>query len=364
MTSEHKTKLRVGIIGVGGIGKLHLKSFAAVPEATLVAIADANPERLAEMAAEFRVPATYTEYRALLDRDDIDAVSVCTPNFLHAPATLAALEAGKHVLCEKPLATSSAEALAMARAAKAADRALLVAFSHRRRGDVQWLKRAVEDGMFGDVYYAKAMWMRRSGIPSWGGWFTDKSRAGGGPLIDLGVHMLDMALYLMGEPRVLTITASTYSELGSRGVGFFYPPPAGQQFDVEDLATAFLRLEGGKTLALETSWASYGKHGDSFGVSLYGANGGAELEVNHYADKDTLRVFTDIGGAPAEVRPNPAPQPGHQAIAREFTQRVLSGQWQGEIGLDGLRRAQVIEAAYQSAQEGREIVVEDLAAQV
>lgn len=364
MSKANEKTLRVGIIGVGGIGKAHLKAFSAVPEAKIVAIADPNAERLAEMAAEFDVANAYTDVDALLRRDDVDAVAVCTPNYLHAPGTIAALQAGKHVLCEKPLATSTAEALAMTTAAKTAGKALMVAFSHRRRGDVQWLRRAVEDGMFGEVYYAKAMWMRRSGIPSWGGWFTDKSRAGGGPLIDLGVHMLDMALYLMGEPHVLSITASTYSELGSRGKGFFYPPPAGQRFDVEDLATAFIRLEGGKTLALETSWASYGKHGDSFGVSLFGITGGAELEVNHYVDKDTLRVFTDIGGAPVEVRPNPEPRQGHLSIAREFTDLILRGQPELEIGRDGLRRAQVIEAAYLSAQQGREIAVEDLAATI
>lgn len=365
MTKQGNTALRVGVIGVGGIGKSHLKAFAAVPEASVVAIADANPVRLAEMAAEFNVPDTYADYRALLDKANVDAVAVCTPNDLHAPVTIAALEAGKHVLCEKPLATSTAEALAMVRAAQAADRALLVAFSHRRRGDVRWLKRAVDDGLFGDIYYARAMWMRRSGIPSWGGWFTDKARAGGGPLIDLGVHMLDMALYLMGDPKVLSVTASTYAALGPRGKGFSGNRYNVQQvFDVEDLATAFIRLEGGKTLALETSWAGYGKHQDSFGVSLFGANGGAELDVAMYTEQDTVRVFTDMAGAPVEVRPTTERSGSHAAIAREFSEIILSGQWTDVIGRDGLRRAQVIEAAYQSARDCREIAVEDLAAQV
>ena len=361
MVKRAKAKLRVGVIGVGFIGKVHLEAFEAVPDAEVVAICDIRPERLEEMAAEFGIADSYDDYEDLLKRDDIDAVSVCTPNDLHAPITIAALQAGKHVLCEKPLTTSTADALAMTNAAKAAKKALVVAFSHRRRADVQWLKQAVTDGMLGDVYFAKAMWWRRSGIPSWGAWFIDKARAGGGPLIDLGVHMLDMSLYLLGEPRVLSVSATTFSELGPRGRGYFYPPTHGQKFTVEDLASAYFRLEGGKTLTLEASWATYGKYNDSFGVSLFGSNGGAELEVNDYVDKNTLRVFTDIGGSPVEMRPAPAARHGHTVVAGEFTDLILHGKPATAVGLDGVRRAQVIQATYQSALEGREVVIEDLA---
>ncbi|MFN8377722.1 MAG: Gfo/Idh/MocA family oxidoreductase [Anaerolineae bacterium] len=361
MAKQAESKLRVGIIGVGGIGNVHLKAFEAVTDAEVVAICDIRPERLEEMAAEYEIADSYDDYEDLLARKDIDAVSICTPNDLHAPITIAALKAGKHVLCEKPLTTSMSEALAMTNAAKAAKKALVVAFSHRRRGDVQWLKQAVGDGLFGDLYYAKAMWMRRSGIPSWGAWFIDKTRAGGGPLIDLGVHMLDMSLYLLGEPRVLSVSASTYSELGPQGKGYFYPPTHGQEFTVEDLASAFIRLEGGKTLTLEASWATYGKYNDAFGVSLFGTKGGAELEIVDYTDKDTLRVFTDIGGAPVEMQPAPTVGHGHTSVAREFTDLILNGDPTSQAGLDGVRRAQVIQAIYQSALEGREIAIEDLA---
>ncbi len=360
MTDKTSKTVRVGVIGVGFIGKVHLQSLAKVPEIQVVAIADVEPVRLAKMAEEFGIADTYADYHELLARKDIDAVTVATPNDMHAPVTIAALEAGKHVLCEKPLATSTTEALAMTQAAKKAKRALLVAFSHRRRGDVQWLKQAIDEGMFGDLYFGKAIWMRRAGIPYWGEWFTKKERSGGGPLIDLGVHMLDMSLYLMGEPKVVSVSASIFSEFGPRGKGYSGPLPPDPRYDVEDLASLYLRLEGGKTLTLEASWATFGKHGDSFGVSLFGANGGAELFVDFYAEHDTLRLFTEIGGSPAEVRPAPAPRHGHTDVMKEFAQLILSGNWASATGQDGLSRARIIEAAYRSAKEGREVVLEDL----
>ncbi|HYO89878.1 MAG TPA: Gfo/Idh/MocA family oxidoreductase [Candidatus Limnocylindrales bacterium] len=356
--SKNQKKVRVGVIGVGFIGRVHLESLSRVPEAKVVAIADIEPVRLAEQAEIFGIKDTYADYKEMLARPDIDAVTVCLPNDMHAPATIDALKAGKHVLCEKPLATSTAEALAMTEAAKAANRALMVAFSHRRRGDVKWLKQAIEDGMLGDLYFGKAMWLRRAGIPFWGEWFTKKEHSGGGPLIDLGVHMLDMALYLMGEPRVVSVNATLFSEFGPRGKGYAGPLPPDARYDVEDLASLYLRLEGGKALTLEASWAGFSKQGDSFGVSLFGDTGGAELFVDFYAENDTLRLFTEMGGVPSEVRPAPVPQHGHTQVMEEFVAVIHSGDWANVTGQDGLNRARIIEAAYRSAKEGREVTIE------
>ena len=146
-------------------------------------------------------------------------ISIATPTALHAPVALAALAAGVHVLSEKPLAESVERAAAMVAAAKANDRVLDVSFNHRRRGDVKMLKKVIDDGLLGEIYYAKAGWLRRSGIPGLGTWFTQKSLAGGGPLMDIGVHMLDMALHLMGEPTAEAVSAATYAEFGPRGRG-------------------------------------------------------------------------------------------------------------------------------------------------
>lgn len=357
---EPSRPLRVGVIGLGFAGQAALKGFLALPDVDVIALAGLEADRLAELGKEHSIPYLYERWQDLLERDDLDAVSVATPTHLHAPISIAALEGGRHVLCEKPLARSGEEAQAIVDAAVKANRVLKVCFNHRERGDVAILKRHLDAGQLGRVYYAKAHWMRRNGIPGMGSWFTNREMAGGGPLIDLGVHMLDMALYLLGEPRVLSASASTFSELGPRGLGgseYSSKQTVGSAYEVEDLATAFLRLDGGGVLQLETSWATFRKPGDDFGVSLYGTDGGAEIGVENYAAEDTLRIYTDVAGAPAEVRPRVIRGEGHRAVVREFVKVVRGGDWSAYVGRDGLARARIIDACYQSSLEGREIPV-------
>ncbi len=349
--------LRVGIVGLGWAGETHLKGYLQQPGVEVVAVADPAEGRLGQIAATYNVPHSYADYRDLVARDDIDAVSVATPNHLHAPVAIAALDSGKHVLSEKPLARSSAEGEAMVRAATNAGRVLQVAFNHRQRGDVQVLKTYIESGGLGRIYHAKASWMRRAGIPGMGGWFTSREMAGGGPMIDLGVHVLDMALYLLGEPELISVSAATYAELGPRGRG-----SRGDRtlvgaggYEVEDLATAFVRLGDGATLLIEASWAVYGKAADDFGVTLYGTEGGADIAVKNYNWEDTLTIYTDTAGVPSEVRPRVTRGEGHNAVVRNFVAAIRGGDWSSQNGREGLRRAQIIDACYQSALEGREI---------
>jgi predicted dehydrogenase len=331
-----------------------------------VALAGLEEERLAELGAAYDVPHLYRDYQDLLARDDLDAVSVCAPNALHAPMAIAALDGGRHVLCEKPLARTGAEAAAIVAAARRAGRVLHTAFNHRARGDVAVLKQYIDEGELGRVYHGKASWMRRKGIPTPGSWFTSRELAGGGPLIDLGVHVLDIALYLLGEPRVLAASAATYAELGPRGRGHREEAPdkvakfvVGSGYEVEDLATAFLRLEGGGTLALEASWAVYGSAGDDFGATLYGTEGGAELRVLNYGWEDTLSIYTDVAGVPAVVRPRGPRGEGHLTVVRDFVAAIRGGDWAAHAGDEGLRRARIIDACYASAREGREVRVEE-----
>jgi predicted dehydrogenase len=354
-------RLRVGVIGAG-VGALHLAAFARIPEVEVIALAGLDDDRVQRVAAEYRVPQTFREYETLLAQPNIDAVTIGLPNHLHLPVTREALQANKHVLLEKPIARNPEEGQAIVAAGQASDRTLMIAFSQRCRGDVQWLKRYVETGALGRIYYAKAHWMRRSGIPRIGSWFVSKELSGGGPLIDLGVHVLDIALFLMGEPRPLTVSASTYTEFGPRGLkGWFGRQQFSDEhlaYDVEDLASAFIRLEGSATLTLEASWATHSSAGDDFGVTLYGTEGGAELMIRNYTHENTVRIFTDIDDAPTEIAPRIPRVEGHYGVIKRFTDAILEGAPAIPSAEDGQRRTVVLDACYRSAAQGREVVIE------
>lgn len=354
--------LRVGVIGLGFAGQAALGGFLELPDVEVVGLAGLEADRLAELGEQHKIPHLHLRWEDLLARDDIDAVSIATPNQLHEPIAVAALESGKHVLCEKPLARSGVEAEKIVQAAVDNHRVLKVIFNHRQRGDVQTLKKHVDAGELGRIYYAKTHWVRRNGIPGMGSWFTSKELAGGGPLIDLGVHMLDMTLYLLGEPKVTSVSATTFAELGPRGKGgsvYAAKHNVGSAYEVEDLATAYLRLEGGGALQLEVSWAMYRENGDNFGVELFGTDGGAKIAVPNYATEDTLRIYTDVAGVPAEIRPDVPRGKGHREVVRQFVEAIRGGNWSDEVGREGLVRSKIIDAIYLSALEGREVLVSE-----
>jgi predicted dehydrogenase len=228
---------------------------------------------------------------------------------------------------------------------------------------VQALKRHVDEGNLGRIYHAKATWMRRNGIPGMGGWFTSKEMAGGGPLIDLGVHMIDMALYLMGEPQVESVSCATYAELGPQGRGGWTGVgvmTGDNAYEVEDLATSFIRLSGGVTLNLEVGWAVYRESSDDFGVTLYGTDGGAEMKVRNYGTRDTVRIYTDVAGVPAVVLPEIESREGHLAVVRRFVETIRGGSWERQFGEDGLDRARIIDACYASALQNREVSLREV----
>jgi predicted dehydrogenase len=337
----------------------HVEGYAEEPRATVVALAGLDTDRCRSLAKQFDVPAVYGDYTELLADPSIDAVSVAVPNVLHLPVCVAAIEAGKHVLVEKPLARNSDEGEQIVQAARDHGKVLAIAFNRRHRHDVALLKRHVEAGGLGRIYYAKAFWMRRAGIPGFGTWFTRKEQAGGGPLIDLGVHVLDMALYMMGNPTVTSVSAATYAELGPRGKGAWtgtrFQVDYQMPFEVEDLATAFIRFEDGAVLHLETSWAAYTGMTDEFGVSLFGDQGGAEIHVKDYALTGTLRVFGDFEGIPTDSAPRLHKTHGHSEIIRSFVGAILDGTPVSPSGAEGLDRTRLIDAIYRSAELGREI---------
>jgi predicted dehydrogenase len=351
-------KIRIGVIGCGA-GRFHAQQYASMPDVELVALAGLEPDRCRQIAEQHHIPHVHHDYAELIARPDVDGVSVCVPNHLHAPMTIAALEAGKHVLVEKPLAASVAEGEAMAEAATRTGRVLMTVFNRRFRNDSQIVKRHVEAGALGQIYFARTGWLRDQGIPGGaGGWFTDKARSGGGCLIDLGVHMLDLALWLMGQPRVESVSAATRAALGPRGRGLFpgYRQGEGDTFDVDDFVAAFLRLESGATLALEVSWAGYIEKGDRFFVQLWGDEGGATMDVLNYTTQDTLRLYTDVHGTRTEIRPETAGE-YEKSVNHEFVRAIRLGRALSPTVEEGLQILRVIEAIYRSAEVGREVTL-------
>src|SRR5215210_3102477 len=343
--------IRVGVVGVGWAGQQHLAAYDELPGVEIAAIAGLEEPVRAELAARYGVERHVARWEDLLDEPGLDAISVAVPTFLHAPIALAAFERGLHVLSEKPIARSVGEATAMVEAARQAGRILDVAFNHRRRGDIQALKSVIDSGRLGHPYYAKAWWLRRSGIPTLGSWFTSNEMAGGGPLLDIGIHVLDYSMFLLDHPEITAVSAATYDLLGRAGFGSSADAGKtgstdGSTFDVEDLATVFMRLADGGTLTVEASWAAHRSAVDQFGITLYGTEGGAELIVRDMEPSGSLRIFTDDAGVPAETRLTAEPGRGHEAVVGRFLAKIRSGHWREHDGSGAAELARVVDACY------------------
>ena len=338
----------VGVIGVG-IGRAHLRGYAQSPDARILAVCDIDHQRARAAAAESSAEHVFTDHREMLKLDKLDAVSVCLPNYLHAVVSIDCLRAGKHVLCEKPLAMDAREGKRMVQAAQESGKLLMIALNNRFRGDTGVLKRFIEAGELGRIYFAKTGWLRRSGIPR--GWFGVKEMSGGGPLIDLGVHMLDLAWDLRGKPRPVRAAGVTYSEVGpqERGQGGYGVGRGGGKFDVEDLAVALVRFEAGEAIQLEVSWASHIEHDRTF-LDLYGTEGGASLEPQ-------FRIFTDKHGVHVDLAAGSPKVSGHEMEVIHFVDCIRGRAQPIAPGADGLLVQRMLDAIYRSAATGKEVAI-------
>jgi predicted dehydrogenase len=341
-------KVRVGVIGAGAIGPAHLKGYQQVKSAEVAAVCDVDAGRARAAAEQFGAKHVFTDYRKLLAGDVVDAVSVCTPNNTHLPITIAALKAGKHVLCEKPIAMNAREARRMVEAAKQARRVLMTAQSMRYSGNARFLKQMAESGRFGDIYYAKGIMFRRTGIPR--GWFQDKKQSGGGPVVDLGVHLLDLMWWIMGMPKPASVFAATYDHLGRAGQGMGgwgvnYRPG---KFSVEDLGVALVRFADGRGAGVEVSWASH--TADMFLLRFLGTKGGAQLfpELVLYEMEDGTRL---------DVTPRPAAAEGYAGETEHFISCLQSGRAPISPGSQSVVVMDMLDAIYKSAQTGKAVRV-------
>ncbi len=273
-------KVRIGIIGAGQIGKEHIECYKEVPEAEIVAVADIRADEAERVAQANGIPAVYTDYRALLARDDIQSVDVCLHNRLHAPVTIASLEAGKNVYCEKPMSWCYGEAKAMYDAAQRTGRMLHVQLSTLYAPEARAARRLIDDGQLGQIYYARSSHYRRRGRPFVDGYgtaqFVQAAAAGGGALIDMAVYHIARMLWLLGNSPVLTVSGSKYQMLDN----MYADRRASSGYDVEELGLGLVRLAGGITYFIEEAWAIHADQSD--GDRVFGSKGGLHVEPFGY----------------------------------------------------------------------------------
>lgn len=351
------SKLKVAIIGTGGISNEHIQAYQKNPNVELYAFCDINEEQLKKMSEKYGVTRTFTDKDEMLKLPEIDAVSVCTWNSAHAPCTIAALNAGKHVLCEKPMATSAKEAMEMKAAAEKNGKLLMIGFVRRYGNDCAILKDFIGTDYFGDIYYTKATYLRRNGNP--GGWFGDKSRSAGGPLIDLGVHVIDLVRYLIGNPKPISVYGVTFKKLMDRpnikcDKGYKSISASEKDIcDVEDLASALIRFDNGAVLSIEASFSLNIKK-DEGKIELFGTKGGAKLDPE-------LEMYTEINDYLADVNLNNPTALSFDGLfqneVNHFVSCLVDGEECKSPAQDGVDIMTILDAVYESARTGHEVVL-------
>ncbi len=349
-------KLRAGIIGLG-VGKAHADGYLNSADADLVAVCDMNEERLNQSATDWKVDGRYTDFRKMFAEENLDIVSVCLPNALHSEASIAALEAGVNVICEKPMAITVAEAEQMVETAKRNNKRLMVCYNYRYRADSQWVYHMVQSGKLGKIYHVNASWRRETGIPGWGV-FGSKALSGGGALIDLGVHVLDLGLWMMGFPGVKTVSGDIRSVFGKEGLKTWRAGSQTPAFEVEDGGVAFLRLDNGANMVLHATWAEHGQpNEDAFRVELQGSEGTAILHVRNYRNEDTLRFYSEVEGEPVTTIPTVrfGRAGGHELLVKNLAASLRAGTPPSTTGEQGLMGVKILQAIYESSEAGHEI---------
>lgn len=341
--------LKVGIIGAGGIARgAHLPNYKKCGEKVeVVAVTDVVKETAESCAEVFSIPHVFTDYEEMLKQVELDAISICVPNKFHASAAIAALQAGCHVLCEKPPAMTPEEAEEMALVAKREEKILTYGFHYRHAPEVEAIKRFIDGGELGHIYAAQVNAMRRRGIPGWGV-FTNKELQGGGSLIDIGVHMLDTALYLMEYPEPEMVMGVTYQKIGNRkGIGLMGAWDW-ENFSVEDMARGMIRFKDGSSILLESAFAANVEKPDVMNVSLMGELGGADVFP--------LKVYQEKHNTLIDTTPVYLPKKGHHELEVErFVDCCLQGTQPLSTPEQGLILQKIVYALYKSAETGEAV---------
>lgn len=354
-------KLKIAVIGAGGIAtNKHLPGYAQMDNVEVVAICDIKIEKAQRLAEKYNVPQVFENYKDVLELPGLDAIDICTPNYLHSIIAVEAFEHGLHVFSEKPDAVSVAEAERMKAAAEKSGKVLMVMRNNRYMPISSFLKKYIEDGNMGEIYAARCGWQRRRGVPGRGGWFTTKEQSGGGPLIDLGVHMIDLTMWLMGNPTPVAVSGCTYCKFAESDISDSVDSEFGEKksegtFDVEDLAMGFIRFDNGACMQIEFSWASNIEKEQRF-FELRGSKAGASWS----SATQKLGIYTENYGKTVDYMPNINNTKGvqiHEANLRHFVDVVLNGAEPMFVPQQGVNMVKILEAIYKSAETGKEVLL-------
>ncbi|NLO82542.1 MAG: Gfo/Idh/MocA family oxidoreductase [Clostridiales bacterium] len=346
-----KNKVKVAIIGAGNIAQsAHIPSYKKLNDVEILGVCDINLDRARDVANRYDIKYVSDKYQEILDIEEIDAVSICTTNDAHAEIAIAAAKAGKHILCEKPMAMNVKEAEDMTKAARDNNIIFMMGFVNRFRADSKLIKELAEAGKFGEIYYAKTGILRRRGTPL--GWFTNLAKSGGGPVIDIGVHVIDLTWYFMGKPKPISVSAATYSKIGdykTKGVSRWVALDADNiVFETEDSASAFIRFENGATMTVDVSWAINGKETGVYSY-IYGTKAGASLEPLMIYDEQENYLFDS---APVINSEN-----SFVNEISHFIECIQEGKETIAPAEDGLEVQKILNGIYDSAKLGKEVIL-------
>lgn len=352
-------KLRIGIIGSGGIARnCHMKGYASIPDlCEMVAVCDVNPETAKLAADQYSVEKIYSDYNEMLASGEVDAVSVATPNKYHKEPTIAALNAGVHVLCEKPLAMDAVEAKAMCAAARESGKILQVGLQSRFSGEGRFMRDYIQAGNMGEIYFARAQALRRRGVPHWGV-FIDKEQQGGGPLIDIGVHILDFTLFLMGYPKPVSASGKTWDMMGKDpSLTNNFGEYDRTKFTVEDFACGLIKFDNGAVVSLESSFMANQAENDLMKTQLFGTRAGASVRL---WNDDPIEIYTESNKQLFDMKPKNIPkvESPHTAEVVAFVNAILEGKESPVPGLNGLILNAIFDALYKSSATGHEELVD------
>jgi len=331
-------KVRVGIIGAGTIAQIaHVPSFRKAKHCELAALADPDERKLKHLGERYGIPHLYTDHQELIRADALDAVVICTPTYLHAPMALEALNYGKHVFCEKPLALNAASAQELVSAARKAGKLLMVGLNYRFRPDAQLLKRLIDENELGEIYYMKTGWLQRMTHTAMDSWKYRKKAAGGGALLNLAVHMIELILWFAEKKKVVAVDSLIYRK--------------SEEEEVEDSAFVLLKFDDDSSATVEVSWTLiYEK--DLTYLNVFGTEGAGLLHP--------LRIHRLMLGNPVNVTPQlrsvgNAFKVSYDLEASHFIECIMKGEQPFTPGEDGVLIARVIDAAYESSSTKKEV---------